>query len=336
MATIYDIAKHCNISAATVSYVLNGRGDERKISAKTQERVLRASKELGYDRIRPSQAQSSSPLIAVYWLQKQLEYTMPPLITGINNAIASEISPIDVAIRPYTQGHLYSQSHLWNEPTCDAAIIIGANTDDLNHLAQQPTKVPAVLFNRELAGYSSVTIDHEKAGRLAAEHAISRGGDSILLVMNPSLLGLQSRGRSILETCSTHGIDMKNSVMYCTNNIDDGYELGWEMIRKNQLKKVIICIYDMVALGIMRALNEAGIVVGEEIQVVATSSGPSRLFARSSPPMTVVDLKTELISERALKMAIELGYWRITTPQQIVIPPSIIYRHSCPMNDITI
>ena len=38
MATIYDIAKLCQTSAATVSYVLNGRGDERRISKATRKR----------------------------------------------------------------------------------------------------------------------------------------------------------------------------------------------------------------------------------------------------------------------------------------------------------
>ena len=38
MATIYDIANLCRTSIATVSYVLNGRGDEHRISKATQRK----------------------------------------------------------------------------------------------------------------------------------------------------------------------------------------------------------------------------------------------------------------------------------------------------------
>ena len=48
MATIYDIANLCRTSIATVSYVLNGRGDEHRISKATQEKVLSVAESLNY------------------------------------------------------------------------------------------------------------------------------------------------------------------------------------------------------------------------------------------------------------------------------------------------
>ncbi len=41
----------------------------------------------------------------------------------------------------------------------------------------------------------------------------------------------------------------------------------------------------------MNAFHESGIVIGEDIQIFAASNGPSRLMARSIPPLTVIDLK---------------------------------------------
>ena len=40
MPTIKDIAKAADVSIATVSIVLNGKGKERKISGETQKRIL--------------------------------------------------------------------------------------------------------------------------------------------------------------------------------------------------------------------------------------------------------------------------------------------------------
>lgn len=335
LATINDIAKKSGFSTATVSYVLSGRGTEHRISEKTQDKILKIARELEYERT--PVLSPDRPTIGIYWMHKHLEMTMPSIINGINAAISSEITPVDVLIRPFEQGLISKQETLWTSGYCSASIIIAATQTDLDYLRDNPVPAPCVLFNRELPNYSSVSVDHEIAGRLAAQHAIRCGGNDLALVLNPSaLFGLNYRGKAILETCLENDIDMRNNLFYSENLIDEGYELGWEMIRNNQLRKVIICVYDMVGMGIMSALNEAGIEVGKEVKIISTSSGLSRLFARTSPPMTVVDLRTEEVSEKALKMAIGLATRQLTGLQKIEIRPSIIYRQSCPMGDVPI
>ncbi|RYG85954.1 LacI family transcriptional regulator, partial [bacterium] len=47
-ATIQDVARVAGVGKVTVSYVLNGRADEARISAPTRERILRAAEELNY------------------------------------------------------------------------------------------------------------------------------------------------------------------------------------------------------------------------------------------------------------------------------------------------
>ncbi|EQH66910.1 LacI family DNA-binding transcriptional regulator [Clostridioides difficile] len=53
MATIKDIAKDCGLSSATVSYVLSGKGNERRIPLHTQELILNSADKLGYKRSTP-------------------------------------------------------------------------------------------------------------------------------------------------------------------------------------------------------------------------------------------------------------------------------------------
>ena len=330
MVTINDIAKYCNVSGATVSYVLSGKGAEHRISLSTQNQILNAAEELGYTR---KQINSSNNLkIAVYFMYKELEMTIPPLIYGISNVISSEVLPIDLIIRPYDLGQLSDYQYLWKKGGCNAAIIVAAGIKDLQFLESNKPSVPVVLLNRDLPGYSSVSIDHEEAGRLTAEHAISVGGSDIAVVLNPSTLyGFNLRSSTIFKICEERGINIKDNLFYGNNQIDTGYEIGWEMVRKNKLHKVIICMYDMVAMGIISALNEAGKTEGKDVHVIATSSVVSSLAARYTPPITVVDLKMKDISERCLKLAIALAQQTITEPQKIIVQPSIIYRQSSPM-----
>ena len=68
MATLSEIAKKCGVSTATVSYVMSGKGEEKRISPAMQELIQSAAGELGYTRVSGA-ASSVQPRIAVFWPQ---------------------------------------------------------------------------------------------------------------------------------------------------------------------------------------------------------------------------------------------------------------------------
>ena len=80
----------------------------------------------------------------------------------------------------------------------------------------------------------------------------------------------------------------------------------------------------------LRALVEAGINVGEEVQLLATGTSLSSFFSRCTPPMTMVEMHLEEVSQRAMRVAVELAARRISSNTEIVLHPSIIYRTSSP------
>lgn len=334
MATIYDIAARCGVSASTVSYVLSGQGKRRRISPETQGRVRAAAAELGYTaRKRRSGVQTpegATPVIAVYWPWRDFEMCMPPLTQGLNNALSASSRTVNISIRPYDQGYL-GKLLADQSPACDTMLFVAGQRDDLAWLETHPPGVPAVLLNRSLPGYSSVSVDHREAARLAAEHALRLGGADVTLVMNTvDYYGLTSRSGRMAELLREGGWKPEGRTFCCANRIDDGYDLGREMIRGGRLSRVILCAYDMVGLGILSALGEAGIQAGREVYVLAMSTGPQRLFARSCPPMTVVDLRVRETMERCLAMAIELAAGGQTEPRSLVLQPEMACRQSAP------
>ena len=170
-----------------------------------------------------------------------------------------------------------------------------------------------------------------EAARLATEHALRLGNTDVTLVMNTvDYYGLTSRSEHMAELLRRNGWDPAGHTLCCANRIDDGYDLGRELVRSGRLSRVILCAYDMVALGILNALYEAGIEAGKEVQVLAVSTGPQRLFARSCPPMTVVDLRTREVMERCLTMAIELASGRSGESRNLTVQPEMVFRQSAP------
>ena len=79
MATIKDIARIANVSPSTVSFVLNGKAREMKVSSATEQRILEIVAATGYRpsnvarRLRASEAER--PVLALYWpLDRRASY----------------------------------------------------------------------------------------------------------------------------------------------------------------------------------------------------------------------------------------------------------------------
>lgn len=334
MATIREIAARCGVSASAVSYVLSGQGDQRRIARDTQDRVRAAAAALGYVP-RPRKAalpRRGTPVIAVYWPQRDFEMCMPPLTQGMNNALSASSVPVNISIRPYDQGYLGAELEKQQSAACDAMLFVAGQGADLAWLESHPPAVPSVLLNRELPGYSSVSVDHAEAARLAAEHAFRRGGTDVTVIMNTvDYYGLTSRSEHMVKVLRERGWQPEGRMLYCANRADDGYELGRGLIREQKLSRVILCAYDMVGFGLLNAFYEAGISVGRDVEVLAVSTGPQRLFARSCPPMTVVDLRTMEVMARCLTMCIDYTTGSLTETRNLTIQPEIVYRPSAPL-----
>lgn len=333
MVKLKDVAEACSTSIATVSYVLNGRGNERRISKEMQELIFETADELGYKR-KAAEQKPKKPRLAIYWPKKGLETTLVSVINGLNSAILFDTVPVSISICPYEANNLHLEEDLWSSRIYDAAIIVSASAGDLASLSKKKTKIPVVIHNRILEGYPCVTINQESAGRIAAEQAICKACDDIGLVINPApYLGLTQRGTAISKTCQEYGVDIHSKTFYCENNIDAGYELGIKMLRDKSVPKAIICTYDIVGFGLMRALLEGGYEIGKDCHIINTCTSLPQFFAKSTPSMTVVDLKMEEITHRAVRLAIDIALQHLErgSVQKIIVEPQIIYRESSPV-----
>lgn len=330
MATLAEIAKACGTSTATVSYVLSDQGDRRRISPAMQEQIRETAKALGYQR-KAEKPQEKAPRIGFFWPERNLETSISNVITGVNQALYLENAPVELSMIPFSYNSLVTQSALWAKKAYDACVIFSPNTADMEVLSQRHTKVPTVLMNRKLSGYSCVSTDYALVGRLAAEQAIAKGGEDFILVHNTiPHMGMAQRSREVHEVCRSYGIDAGLKTIYCSNSIDEAYELGLRLLLQSALPRVILCMYDTVAFGLIRALNESGVRVGEQVEVLATGTSYPGFFSRATPSITVVDLKLAEVAQRAVRLAIDHATGRIAQPTELIVPPEILYRESSP------
>lgn len=335
MATIYDIAKLSMTSAATVSYVLNGRGDEKRISKATQERIMGVAERLNYrPNVTARQLKSTgnpSIRIAAFWPEFYFEQSLVSAMRAVKNIYQLSTENVEVSVHFFTPDHL---AEVWDKLSpvgFNGVILAGASMNDLAHVAGRPRIVPVVLVNRSYEGFPSVSIDHNMAGRLACDLSFQRSRDSVCAIWDSRFhVATNLRRTAFAKRAEELGLRLDGSQFTCEGSSEDGYELGRSLLRKGQLKKVVYCNNESVTRGLIAALNEEGVRVGTDLFVLTANNGPDAFCRFITPSVTSIDLRMQEVFEQGLKLLLNIISRHEGSSTHITIQPQFIYRESMP------
>ena len=185
----------------------------------------------------------------------------------------------------------------------------GKNSDYYRTLIAKGT--PLVFFNRSDSSVdaSSVTIDDYKWSFFATEHLIytrRKAGQERPRIMHfrgPLDIDLSnSRFRGWSDALAKHhlGPEAGDAVMARDITREEGYRLMSEMIGKGTVPDALFCFNDPLAVGAMKALHEAGIVIPDRIAVMGFSESQSALVV--SPELSSVAQPLEEMGETAARL----------------------------------
>ena len=102
------------------------------------------------------------------------------------------------------------------------------------------------------------------------------------------------------------------------------------LIQKGQMKKVLYCNNESVSRGLLTAMNEAGIRVGEEIYLFTANSGPDSFCRFMTPSVTTIDLRMQEVFEQGLKLLLGIINHHEDGDTVTTIAPRYVYRDSMP------
>ncbi|WP_217596961.1 LacI family DNA-binding transcriptional regulator [Cohnella sp. GbtcB17] len=313
--TIRDVSERAGVSTAAVSYVLNGR--EGKVSQETASKVRRAVEELNYipDFSARSLAGTRSKLIGVVIPQtedqKQLLLQNPfysELVCGIEARLRQ--SGYHMILSGVDKGEGYLDTSM--QRNLDGAIIMGIYQesfyDDLKRV-----KVPIVLIDSYVndSYFQTVSIDDEAGGYMATELLVDNGHTNIALVtglirkdgaVEKRFLGYK---RALKEAGLFYHPDyvFEHSVSY-----EYGQEAAAAIAAGHPEITAVFASSDLVALGVLRGLSDAGKRVPEDVSVGGFDDIP--VARMCNPPLTTVRqnivARGAMAADRLLK-AIEEG-----------------------------
>jgi len=294
-----QVAELAGVSSQTVSRVANGLTN---VDNATRDRVLAAMGELGYRPNSAARALKTGRFQTIGVIMTTLS-TYGNMRTLDAIATASARAGYSITLMPIavpTQGEMaVAFSRLSDLAVDGVAIIIEAHTLDNSDIVLPPG-LPAVILDSDAgASYTVVDADQRAGARLATQHLLDLGHRTVLHVGGPeSSFSANRRLESWRETLESAGAEVLPP-LFGDWSVESGYAIGQRIAARAEVTAVFAA-NDQMALGIMRALHEAGRDVPGDVSVVGFDDmAEAQAFW---PPLTTVHQDFAEIGRLSIQM----------------------------------
>ena len=325
MPTIRDVSEMAGVSPTTVSRVLNQKMIVRK---ETEERVWAAVETLGYRPNASARALSTRQTSSIGIVVRDIcDPFFPPIVHGVTyvaNANGYSSFLCNLSTEPDTAFYL----QLVREKRVDGIIIATSHIPDEQVLLVLNEGAPLVLVNREMDGVVSVCTDNEQGGWDATRHLIDLGHRNIAYVGVPSYVqsGIPRRigyERALRE----HTIPLNPNLLFEEeNSADGGYRAAMDLLSSREKASAVFVYDDVMAIGAIRALEEMGLRVPNDMSVVGYDDIP--LASHITPPLTTVRQAKDVMGIRAMQLLVALMQGEELAESQVLLQPELIERSS--------
>ena len=333
-ATSMDIAHRAGVSQATVSRVLRG---SPLVNAETRKRVEEAVRELNYkvDRHASSLRTQRAGTLALLLFEDPT-----PDDSHINPFFLSMLGSITRACARHGHDLLVSFQQLsddWHADyedsmKADGLILLGygdylAYESKLAHLVAQGTHF--VRWGAVLPGQPGISIgcDNAEGGALAGRHLVGLGRKKIAFLGDASTHFPEFFARycGCDAALREAGLRMNPALQVDAASTEQaGYEAARMLIARELPFDAVFAASDLIAIGAMHALKEAGLRVPEDVAVVGFDGTPMSRF--SNPPLTTVVQDTSRAGELLVDTLLHLV--RDEPAESITIAPTLEVRQS--------
>ena len=301
-ATIRDVAERAQVSVASVSRVLTGAGP---VTEPTRLKVMEAVEALSY--VPHSGARS---------LSTSRTDTVGVILPDLFGEFFSElIRGMDVAARANGLHLIVSSSH---DDASDAAaairsmrgrvdglIVLSPHLDSA-HLAQSLAgRLPVLLMNGGAndAGRPSIVVDNIGGAVAAVEHLLAEGRERIVHIGGPSG-NLEARERQAGYVQAMTAAGRQPTVVAGAFTQASGHDATTALLAEGVRPDAIFAANDMMAVGALLALQDAGVRCPEDIAVVGFDDVPIAALVR--PALTTLRIEIAETGRRAMDRLVAL------------------------------
>lgn len=302
--SIKDIARELGISITTVSFILNGKAKEKRISDEMTKKVQKYIKEVGY-----------TPSYLAQSLRLGKSKVIVFMIEDISNQFFASIARM-IEERAYRNGYkiIYCSTENDTEKAKELINTFKIRNVDGFIITPTPGLEPAVqelldedsalvLFDRWIPSIncSYVIVENEKSALEGTQHLIRNGCEKIAFVtVDSDQIQMTDRLKGYLKALKENDL---SPLVFKTkyHNIDEkeSYLKIIQFFKSNPGLDGVFFATNYLAFEGLQALDSLGIKVPEQVKVV--SFDDHYFFNLYKPKITAIEQPLEIIAEKLME-----------------------------------
>jgi DNA-binding LacI/PurR family transcriptional regulator len=325
-ASLKTLAEYLGLSPATVSVVLNDVPG-RSIPQVTRDRIKAAAEKLNYQPSLLARSLRNRQTLTIGILVPELgDGYHTQVLSGIGDYLVQEGYFYFTAHHRHKKELIEQYSRLLTGRGAEALIVVDTA---LEH--DFPVPVVAVAGHRHIPGVTNVILDHRRAAELALHHLYDLGHRSIAFMRGqPYSSDSESRWSSTLAVAAELGLEVRPELVVQLDRDLISPELGYPVIElllaRNHPFTALLSFNDMAAIGAIRALQDAGLRVPEDVSVVGFDDIKGAAF--NNPSLTTIRQPLDEMGRTAARIALSRLQGKHEFGDEIAIEPRLVIRES--------
>lgn len=287
--TIRDIAREAGVSRAAVSFALN---DRPGVSPTTRARIIDIAAKMGWRPNATARALSSSCSNAIGLVLQRPRVTNSSerfffeFITGIQDALDNSGIDLLLHLSHSMEEELKAYENWWAQGRVDGTIVVDPRDDDPRPAKLNEYGLPTVVIGQKFNECGAVIGDDEQMVRLLALHLGEQGCRHIAFVCgSSSFTHIQQRIATLHDFGQERGISI---TIAANNEFSEASALHATraLLATSSLPDGIIFANEILTLGGLQAITQAGLKTGKDIKVCSCEDSP--MLGMFSPAVTAI------------------------------------------------
>lgn len=332
MPTIRDIAKLAKVSPATVSRVLN-MDETLSVSDATKHRVFEVAEELNYKPTKKNKVRKHNKSFGLVSLYSKRKEITDPYFLSIRMGIERRCSERNAKVtKYYNREDSFTMSQL---EKYDGLIIMGHfSTEEAFEFRRHNGNIVFVDSSPDPNLYDSVVSDINQATKKVVDYFVNTGHNKIGFLGARNWYGWMAEERNIIdERVITFTEYMKFKNLYDDAFVrigefdsSSGYEMMTDILKQEEHPTAVFASSDLMAIGAMKAINEKGLKIPEDISLVGYDDIPTADYL--TPALSTTKVHSELMGIAGVDLLFEQIEGERTVPLKVMLPTELIIKGS--------
>jgi len=331
--TIRQVAQAASVSITTVSNALNGHS--QSLTEETLRRVQETIRALDYHPSGVARSLVTRRSATIGLIVSEIE--TPLFLNGL-----SIIEPLarraqyNVLVCHASSLHDERQGvNLLLEKEVEGIVFLSNSVEyeDSHIRALQESKLPVVFINRTTLypGFDHINWDNAGGVAMAVQHLVELGHRRIAHLRGPEhRRSSEERYRGYRLALEQHGLPYRDDYVRpgdYTGPEEERRQFTLELLSLLQPPTAIIAADDTVAAIAMKAVQESGLRVPQDVAIVGIDDQPFCKYL--NPSLTTIQLPVADAGKRAIQTLLDRLAGRRQTTEHVLLPCPLIVRESC-------